>query len=58
MLKSGLHLFNAPTGTGKSKLIIEELFKPHYKNENHGFGTGNYQEKTDENIGIGLFIFF
>ncbi|MGE6205348.1 DEAD/DEAH box helicase [Guptibacillus hwajinpoensis] len=42
--KSGITIVAAPTGTGKSTFIIEDLIKPNFHNENHGFGEGIYQK--------------
>lgn len=49
--RDGITLIVSPTGTGKSKFIIEKFVKPLFENENHGFGeSGQYQSNSNEKI--------
>ncbi|MBD7937029.1 DEAD/DEAH box helicase family protein [Cytobacillus sp. Sa5YUA1] len=48
--REGFTLIVSPTGTGKSTFIIEDIIKPHFKNENHGFGQGIYQDFASKKI--------
>ena len=48
--KEGFTLVVSPTGTGKSTFIIEEIIKPHFENENYGFGKGKYQDLASKKI--------
>ncbi|MDP9742838.1 UNVERIFIED_ORG: hypothetical protein QFZ59_004668 [Bacillus sp. B2I3] len=48
--KDGITLIVSPTGTGKSTFIIEKLVKPHFENENYGFGESKYQDFAKKKI--------
>ncbi|MDQ0976511.1 superfamily II DNA/RNA helicase [Neobacillus niacini] len=48
--KEGFTLIVSPTGTGKSTFIIEDIIKPHFENENYGFGKGKYHELAGKKI--------
>ncbi|MDQ0999770.1 hypothetical protein QFZ28_000170 [Neobacillus niacini] len=48
--KEGFTLVVSPTGTGKSTFIIEEIIKPHFENENYGFGKGKYHDLASKEI--------
>ncbi|QHE63107.1 DEAD/DEAH box helicase family protein [Rossellomorea vietnamensis] len=48
--KERFTLIVSPTGTGKSTFIIEDILKPHFENDLHGFGKGKYQELAKKKI--------